>query len=455
MHERAISLSDSERRSVHLRACEEQHVDLTRAEAEWLQRTHARHLSLARKSESEQTWLVRAGHVCGLIALPGGRRLYVEPRVAVRNVWTMLGAAERLDCLTWPPSTGETPRGLVDGLMDVFVREVEILIARGVAVDYQRCEQVLSRVRGQIDVHRQMRELPGALDRFACRFAQFSRETPENRVLTAALQVIARAAGPHSDLRAAATRCLREIGCSVASELQQHELAAARIGAATRHYRVPMALARLLLQTLGAGHRPVAGFQATKTPSLLVEMPRLFERFVCHALQRSLSGRARVRSRGHSVALDDESHAMLTPDAVVEGPRGPLCVVDAKYKPEPIDRHEPSASDVYQMLAYCVGYGVRHAVLVYPRRVDAAPVRITRDGLSATIHPLGLDLSAEAHSLRPLGELLAGQIAELVDLPGAATGCCSLSVRPDRVADSGGGLHCVRAKACCADQHRR
>lgn len=455
MHERVVSLPGPESRSLHLRECEERHVDLTRAEAEWLQRAHSRHLSLARRPGSERTWLVRAGHVCGLIALPGGRRLCVEPRVAVRNVWTMLAAAEGLDCLRWPPSAGETPRGLVDGLMHVFVREVETLIAHGVDVDYQRCERILSRVRGEIDVHRQVRKLPGTFDRFACRFAELSRETPENRMLTAALQVIARVAAPHSDLRAAATRCMREIGCSVRAELEHHELAAARVDAATRHYRIPMALARLLVQGLGAGHRPVAGYHATKTPSLLVEMPRLFERFMCHVLQRSISGQARVRSRGHSVALDDGSHAMLTPDAVVEGPRGPLCVVDAKYKPESIDRHEPSASDLYQMLAYCIGYRVRHAVLVYPRSVSADPVRITRDGLSATIHPLGIDLSADAHSLRPFGELLAGQIAELVGLPGAATGRCSLSDTLTESGTAGEGLHRRWAKTCCADQHRR
>jgi 5-methylcytosine-specific restriction enzyme subunit McrC len=262
-----------------------------------------------------------------------------------------------------------------------------------------------------------VRELPGKLDRFACRFAEFSRETPENRVLAAALHVVLRAAPERPDLRASAARCLREVGCSEAPRLEQRDLAAARVSAATRHYRVPLALARLLVESLSAGHRPAAGFRAVKSPSLLVEMPRLFERFVCRTLQRGLAGDARVRSAGHSVPLDDGSHAMLTPDAVVEGRDGPLCVVDAKYKPEPTDRHEPSASDLYQMLAYCVGYDVGHAVLVYPRRMDASPVRIRREGFTAEIHPLGLDLSSEAHTLVPNGRALCERIRELIGLP--------------------------------------
>ncbi len=389
---------------------------LAPGDVRWLQRHHSRHLSVIRDPGASDAWIVRAGRVCGAIALPGGRRLFIEPRVSVRNVWTMLAMTGDAALLDWPPTATETLSGLVDGLMEMFVREVETLIARGISAGYRPTEEVLPCVRGRLDVQRQLRELPGKFDRFACTYAEFSRETPENRVLAAALQVVLRTAGRQSGQRAAAARCLREIGCSTQVQLQRHEIAAVRVSAATRHYRVPLALARLLLDGLGVGHRPAHGFRGVKTPSLLVEMPRLFERFVCRTLERGLTG-GRVRSAGHSVALDDGSHAMLTPDAVVEGPRGPLCVVDAKYKPEPTDRHEPSAGDLYQMLAYCVGYGVRHAVLVYPRSIDIAPVRITRDGFSATIHPLGIDLSADAHTLRPGGEMLCGAIAELIGLP--------------------------------------
>ena len=397
----------------HLREREQRQVSLASSDAHWLQRTHGREISVIREPRCADTWVLRAGRVCGAIALPSGRRLFIEPRVPIRNVWALLAFTGQTGLLEWPPAAAETLSGLVDGLMAMFVREVEVLVTRGVAVGYRPAERVLSCVRGRLDVHRQITELPGKLDRFACSFAEFSHETPENRVLAAALQVALRAAESGSQVRATAARCLREIGCTGDVRLQRHELAAARVSAATRHYRVPLALARLLLDGLGAGHRAAQGFHPAKTPSFLVDMPRLFERFICRTLERGLP-RTHVRWTGHSVPLDDGSRAMLTPDAVVEGPDGPLCVVDAKYKPESTDRHEPSSSDLYQMLAYCVGYGVDHAVLVYPRAMSAVPVRIRRDGFSATIHPLGIDLSADAHSLRPRGEILCAEIAEII-----------------------------------------
>lgn len=407
--------------ALHLRELEERYVEMTPADAEWLGRTHGRHIEVTPKPGGERSWLLQVGRICGVVALPSGRRVHIQPRVPVRNIWTLLALAGDRSCLGWPPGVGETLVGLVDGLMEMFVREVECVVERGVAIDYQPAEGALRSIRGRLDVRRQIRELPARPERFACRYAQFSRETPENRVLAAALQVVMRAAPTGSELRAAAARCLRAMGCREDLRLQAHEAAAARVSAATRHYRVPLSLARLLLDGLGAGHRAGGSHRRGRAPSLLVEMPRLFERFLCRTLEQGLAPGARVRWAGHSVALDDGGRAMLTPDAVVEGLSGPLCVVDAKYKPEPTDRHEPSASDLYQMLAYCVGYGVRHAVLVYPRTVDATPLRIRREGFCATIHPLGLDLSADAHTLRPRGELLCAQVAELAGLP---TGCC-------------------------------
>ncbi|MGI5819297.1 MAG: McrC family protein [Armatimonadota bacterium] len=401
---------------LHLQELGEQVAALTPADAQWLTQAHGRRISVTRSPACEDRWLLRVGRVCGALVLPSGRRVYIEPRIPVRNVWTMLGVAGETDCLSWPAGSSETLSGLVDGLMEVFVAEVELLVERGVTVGYRSADRILRSVRGRLDVERQLRELAATPDRFACRFAEFSRETPENLTLSAALQVVRAAAPGGSDLRASAVRCLRAIGCREDLRLQPNDLRAAPISAATRHYRTPLALARLLLHRRGVGHRPSDSFGAPHTPSLMVEMPRLFERFVCRSLARGLPAGTRVRWAGHSVALDDCNRAILTPDAVVEGMAGPLCIVDAKYKPEPVGRHEPSASDLYQMLAYCVGYGVEHAVLVYPRAIDAASLHIRHDGFCASVHPVGIDLSADAQTLRPRGEQLCAQIVELARL---------------------------------------
>lgn len=47
----------------------------------------------------------------------------------------------------------------------------------------------------------------------------------------------------------------------------------------------------------------------------------------------------------------------------------PVCIIDAKYKDmlSVNDRYQIQQSDIYQMLAYSVGYKCNHISLVYPR----------------------------------------------------------------------------------------
>ena len=404
--------------SLHLRELGEHSVVLSDFEAQWLRRTHGRHLHLQPSEERRGAWTLRVGRVCGTIGLPGGRRICIEPRAPVGNVWALLWLAGEFEDSGPPVGGAETFAGVTEGMMALFVTEVARLVQSGIAVGYTPAERVLPCVRGRLDLQRQLRELPHRLDRFACRCSELTRDTLENRVLAAALALVVRVARANLDLRARAAWCLRALACTPTTRpLEPREIAAARAGAALQHYRLPLALARLLLDGLGVSHRPADSFHEAEAPALLVEMPRLFERFVCRSLQRNLPLPLRASSGGHSRPLDESGHALLSPDALIEGPHGPVCVVDAKYKPDPGARREPAAEDIYQMLAYCVGYGVRDAVLVYPREVARPPLRISgraSGSFSVTIHTMGIDLAGDTHSLAPRAARLAADIAGLL-----------------------------------------
>ena len=60
--------------SLHLRELGEHSVLLSDFEAQWLRRTHGRHLHLVPSEERRGAWTLRVGRVCGTIGLPGGRR---------------------------------------------------------------------------------------------------------------------------------------------------------------------------------------------------------------------------------------------------------------------------------------------------------------------------------------------------------------------------------------------
>ncbi len=399
--------------AIFLRELQPCFLALPPEDVDFLRAHYARHIAL-QPHISGTSWQVTPGQVCGVIPLPSGRTLHIEPRISIRGVWQMLAwcwdLAELGERLT--PRAGVSD--LVQGIMGTYVRELWRLIQRGIAFGYSLSQDNLAVVRGRIDIRRQIHVNAGARHRFACVFDELSINTPENRVLLAALDLVPTGLVQHDRrLGSLIRRCRTELAAFV-SAMSRNDLAAARVPPHAPHYRVPLALARLLIHACGPRHRPAT----QPAPTLLVEMPELFERFVCEVVRRKLPPELRLRQSGHSVALDEEHRTLLTPDAVVERNGIPSCIIDAKYKlrGEGTDTEggrEPSAPDLYQMLAYCVGYRARHAVLVYPEVCDTPPLRIERGMVRARVHQLGVDLAGGPRELEASCDALCARVTEL------------------------------------------
>lgn len=392
---------------------EEHYVSLSAVDAELLMREHSEHLTLrqaspaAGRAPEASGWLLRPGHVCGVIPLPSGRRLYIEPRTPVGNIWHLLAAAEGLTELSWPEIGSETVIGLIEGLAAIFLRETERLLQQGAVHGYRSVRRGLSTIRGRLDLREQMRRPDSLPQRFICRFDEFTIDVPENRLVVAALSNVSSGCA-HSRLRARAKRCVADFQGVHASAAE--EIGEIRLNSANAHYRTALTLARLILD----GMSPRVGPGSRRAPGLLIHMPRLFERFVCRTVTEGLPAWLTARSNGHSVALDEERRAMLTPDAVVEREGAAVCVVDAKYRAHSASRTEPGASDLYQMMAYCMGYDAREAVLVYPYPVETPPVRIRRGASNLRVHPVGIDLSGDRRTVEAEGVRLCARIAETI-----------------------------------------
>lgn len=394
--------------AVFLRELETQHLTLAPADGRHLRRHHDAHLELRPLPGDPDGWLVTPRQVCGVIPLPSGRVLHIEPKVPIGNLWQMLAQAWDAVELGLPtPARGVA--GLLDGLMAAYVRELDALLGRGLARGFVTRRAVLPAIRGRLDVAAQLRLRTAACDRFACVYHELHADTPANRVLRAALEVARVNCARHLALGAALHRCLRALGGVSATPIGRCELASVCAPAAARHYRPALALARLILEGCAVSHRP----GGRQVPALIVDTARLFERFVGAVLARGLPADLRARTSGRGAALDEERRALLTPDVVVEAGGTPACVVDAKYKTSAAASAEPGSEDLYQMLAYCVGYRVPAAVLVYPEPRATAPLVIARGAWRAHIHVLGIDLAGDWAQVRAQGAELCRRVAEI------------------------------------------
>lgn len=116
-------------------------------------------------------------------------------RIPVRNLWLlMLYASDLFKQLNTSEdrSVEDNPDGLPDLVAEILAHEVERRLRRNLSYGYRYRHEVLGRVRGRIDLLRT--EAHQLLQRgvVACRFDELTIETPRNRYVRSALEVLSK-----------------------------------------------------------------------------------------------------------------------------------------------------------------------------------------------------------------------------------------------------------------------
>jgi 5-methylcytosine-specific restriction enzyme subunit McrC len=176
----------------------------------------------------------------------------------------------------------------------------------------------------------------------------------------------------------------------------------------TEAYRPLWDLCRLLADGLGAGQ--AAG--TTSCPAFLIDLERVFERYVTRGVVAALSGDDRFdvavqRLYVANQPADVQPDIEMRPDVTVEQGGQPVLVVDAKWKR--LKGSPLVTEDLYQVLAYATALAVQRAALVYPGKRDRAwTYLLARAPVRLAIHTLRVTGSREAceRSLRRLGRSL-------------------------------------------------
>lgn len=359
--------------------------------------------------------MTSAGATIEAVSRPG----YVG-RIPVRNLWLLMLYASELT----------RTRGLADVLFEADLEDLPGLVARLLAEaverrlrqnltrSYRRREQSLTRVRGRIDVlETESRQLLSKGEVF-CRFEELTMDTPRNRFVRSALDLVARLVGED---RALSRRCV-----SLAADLARQgvggvrpsrsEMAADQIGRNDAGDRLMISLARLAfelaLPTELAGPRPFLS-------------PDREETWVRRLFEKAILGMARVelepsgwRVRGGvpiewQVSTASEGLAAILPrmvtDIVLDSPNGERVVIDTKFTSILTDGRFGSdtlrSGHLYQLYAYLrsqegldASWLVASGLLLHP--AIGASLRETAVIQGHSITFATFDLAAAAVSIR-------------------------------------------------------
>lgn len=289
---------------------------------------------------------------------------------------------------------------LTEWVMRRFLAELDRVVQRGVRFEYQRVEEELPFLRGQLSLMRQIRQPPGREHRFHVRHDVFLPDRAENRLLKLALDRVRQCTADADNWRLAQelSQLLAEVP---ASRRVRDDFQAWGTDRLMAHYKAARPWCELVL----SGSLPEAVLGDHHGLSLLFPMEKLFERYVAGWLRSNMALDAHIRTPAASEYLCthlERSMFRLEPDVLLSA-QGQRWVLDMKWKRlsegDQDNKYRMSQSDLYQLFAYGHKYmaGEGTLTLVYPRSaLFSEPLPPFEFGANMRLRVLPFDLESDA-----------------------------------------------------------
>lgn len=288
---------------------------------------------------------------------------------------------------------------LSEWVMGRFLDELDTLVRRGLRFEYQRVDEDLPFLRGQLNLNQQMRQPPGREHRFHVRHEAYLPDRPENRLLKTALDQVRQSTHDASHWRLAQELTFRLAEIPSSRQVAQDFRAWGQDRLLT-HYRLIKPWCELILNQ----HMPMAVAGEYLGMSLLFPMEKLFERFVAGWLRASLASGVDMRTLARSKSLCEHQLKpifQLEPDILIaDGSQ--RWILDTKWKlldaTKRADKYGLSQSDFYQLFAYGQKYlgGTGRMALIYPRtETFQSPLDAFDFGGGLSLEVLPFDLNQE------------------------------------------------------------
>lgn len=297
----------------------------------------------------------------GLIVLPSGRSMSIRPKI---------GGLVLLDWLVYvgdcPPVSRLTREGtLREGgphhhlLAGLFLEEMELVTRRHMGKGYATERSEAAMLRGRVLVQSMVRSyhrLPSVPQARRAR----SLDTPHNRLLAAALDLLPPLLAPGSPARPRLAALRNEWVTVPRAAADTLEPAPDLLRRCPPGYAAAVQLAGLILR--GFTRHPRAGACGEAFLTCMASVWERALRKMCLELT-GRSGWAPVPEARRTRPWHDGQARRMTADVVLESPAGARWVLDAKYK---CGYGDEGREDRFQACTYAVAFEAGRGTLVYP-----------------------------------------------------------------------------------------
>lgn len=365
-------------RLLRLREAERRHaVPLSPAEARWI---HDTRIASVSPSAVLGTFDLQVGHRIGTIGF-GDLRITIAPKLpSSRVMWMLMVGGLKLN---WrDEGVALDTSDIVEVLAQLFIRELDAVLRRGLVSGYHHVEQTDVVLRGRLRIDDQFGRHYGMLYPLEIEYQEYDRDIAENQILLSALLVLVetlQASGSQF-----APRLARVVPgfVGITPIVAESSLPIVHVTRLNEHYSNALALADLILR--GCGLSEAAGEQPGK--GILFPMWSVFERFVARILAQELTTESVSAQYSTPLVIESRESFLIRPDIVIS--EGGVCrlVIDTKFKSA-----TPTSGDLYQMCAYAGVLGVKDVMLLYAE--PTKPRTLTISGTGVRVHIRGVDLN--------------------------------------------------------------
>jgi 5-methylcytosine-specific restriction enzyme subunit McrC len=310
-------------------------------------------------------WRIRTGPKVGVV-VGDTWELRVTPRLRVPRLMFLLGYAR--DQSGWKRLQAHfaPDEDLFSAIASGFSWHASWAIDRGLLRGYIGREERRHDLRGRVLFETQIAR--GALPVPAhVRFDDFTQDILENRMLRTVSQLLLRLPRVPDEARKRLLR-VKSVLEGVSTLTDWRNVTAPPVTRLNERYTPALKLAELVL----AGASLSANIGEIRSTTFVFDMNKVFEDFVTAAFREAMrQWGGVVRDQVTPYSLDEAHQLSLKPDLSWWNGAECLAVIDAKYKA--IDEGLMRHPDAYQMLAYCIAYGLRQGYLVYAKDSGQEP----------------------------------------------------------------------------------
>ena len=279
---------------------------------------------------------------------------------------------------------------ILDLYFELFVKELEYLVRRGLIKKYRKEEGNARALKGSLQFSKHIRENLVHKERFYIRQTVYDKEHQLHQILYKALKLLFRI-NTNSRLSSRLGNLLLDFPELTDIKISESTFDRIVLDRKTEVYSKALEIARLIL----LNYHPDLSKGNNDVLALMFDMNVLWEQFVYASLRKHRNKETKITAQNTKAFWKPikGSRSNMRPDIVLNKDQDDCVVLDTKWKN--LGGQTPSSNDLRQMYVYMRYYNAKKVALVYPGQTNRPTSGKYFDELSG-------DISEQECSLIPI-----------------------------------------------------